>query len=118
MYTERRKGGDYYEYVISITTYNPEQAALRTLKWYVNYLNQGLFQTCYSYVLTHGECFLIIHLKESEYKNAEYRSIFLQTGQEAADRVREDFEMLACGIIPLKIRQKVTAEIDGIQKEW
>ena len=85
MYTERRKGGDYYEYVISITTYNPEQAALRTLKWYVNYLNQGLFQTCYSYVLTHGECFLIIHLKESEYKNAEYRRNGKINGKRSAD---------------------------------
>ena len=118
MYIERRTGGDYYQFVISITTYNPEQAAIRTLKWYVNHLNQSLFQTCYSYELTHGECFLIIHLKESEYKDTESRSIFLQTGEEAADRVREDFKMLACGIIPLKIRQKVTAEIKDIQREW
>ena len=107
MYVEKRIGGDYYQYVISITTYNPEQAAIRTLKWYVNYLNQRLFQSCYSYELTHGECFLIIHLKESEYKDTESRSIFLQTGK-----------MLACGIIPLEIQQKVTAEIDGIKKEW
>ena len=71
MYVEKRIGGDYYQYVISITTYNPEQAAIRTLKWYVNYLNQRLFQSCYSYELTHGECFLIIHLKESEYKDTE-----------------------------------------------
>ena len=78
MYVEKRIGGDYYQYVISITTYNPEQAAIRTLKWYVNYLNQRLFQSCYSYELTHGECFLIIHLKESEYKDTESRSIFLQ----------------------------------------
>ena len=33
MYVEKRIGGDYYQYVISITTYNPEQAAIRTLKW-------------------------------------------------------------------------------------
>jgi len=118
MYVEKRIGGDYYQYVISITTYNPEQAAIRTLKWYVNYLNQRLFQSCYSYELTHGECFLIIHLKESKYKDTESRSIFLQTGKETADSVREDFKMLACGIIPLEIQQKVTAEIDGIKKEW
>ena len=74
MYVEKRIGGDYYQYVISITTYNPEQAAIRTLKWYVNYLNQRLFQSCYSYELTHGECFLIIHLKESEYKDTASRS--------------------------------------------
>ena len=48
MYVEKRIGGDYYQYVISITTYNPEQAAIRTLKWYVNYLNQRLFQSSYS----------------------------------------------------------------------
>ena len=56
--------------------------------------------------------------KESEYKDIESRSIFLQTGKETADSVREDFKMLACGIIPLEIQQKVTAEIDGIKKEW
>ncbi len=118
MYTEKIRGSDYYQYIISVTTYNPEQAAIRTLKWYVNHLNQHLFQTCYSYELTHGECFLIVHLKESEYKDAESRSVFLQNGKETADKVREDFKMLACGIIPPKIQKKVTDEIDGIKKEW
>ncbi len=118
MRIEKRDGEDYNIYIISIVNFDASSAAVRSLRWYAEFVSRGLDRARFSVCLTHRSCVLRVKLNESEYNDGERRNLIVKFGEEWVSCVKGDFEMLADGRIPQKIKNSYLEENKAIFTEW
>lgn len=118
MYTEKREGGIYFKFFLHIADFDPYVSAVRTLKWYIDYLNRQLDTDRYIYILTHRECLLSVRLTQTEAECQEHAEQILNKAHFEIERSRPIFVSLSNGMIPDIIKQCATKQFDAILSEW
>ena len=114
---EERSGGTYFKYVFEVLSYDVHTAALRTMRWYTQYLNKKLDINRYSYNLTHKECIFSARINQSEMAPDYKESILLKARSEIAGS-KKNLELLSVGIVPDEIKKIASEEFEDISCEW
>lgn len=114
---EERSGGIYFKYVFEVLSYDVHTAALRTMRWYTQYLNKKIDINRYSYYLTHKECIFSARINQSEMDQSYKESIILKAEKEIACS-KKNLELLSVGIVPDEIKKIVSEEFEDISCEW
>lgn len=115
---EKRSSGVYYKCIFHLTEYEAAAAAVRTLRWYLSYLNRQLDPSRYSFFLTHTECLLQVKIKEKEWTDINFREQIFARADEIIGDTKKEIEMLSKGIVPEKIKSAFQKEVEDISKEW
>lgn len=116
-HVEERSGGIYFKYVFEVLSYDVHTAALRTMRWYTQYLNKKLDINRYSYNLTHKECIFSARINQSEMDPDYKESILLKARSEIAGS-KKNLELLSVGIVPDEIKKIASEEFEDISCEW